>query len=356
MISNRQFASQLSVRDLSVTYGATVAVGGIDLTLGKAEIGAVLGPSGCGKSTLLRAIAGLENLAAGQIEIGGSVLSSVDRIVPAEERGVGMVFQDIALFPHLTIAQNVAFGLNGHSQQARARRLEDMLRLVGLAELADRYPEALSGGQQQRAALARALAPKPAILLLDEPFSGLDTAMKEKLVPEVRAILRQENITALVVTHDQLEAFTLADKIALMNNGKIEQMATPYALYHQPATRFVADFIGQGYFIPARVLSSSQIDTDLGVLQLQQHTEHPAGTQVDLLLRPDDVLHDDDSPITATIEQKLFKGPYFQYEVRLTNGRSLLCIAPSHHDHAVGQQIGIRIDLDHSVLFPAVTT
>jgi len=223
--------------------------------------------------------------------------------------------------------------------------------LIGLEGIGHRYPNSLSGGQQQRVALARALAPKPKLLLMDEPFSGLDATLKESLVPEIRRILVQEQITALVVTHDQLEAFTIADKVALMNKGKIEQFDTPYNIYHKPESRFVADFIGQGYFLPATVLNAQQINTDLGVLDLLEPTELPAETAVDLLVRPDDVLHDDDSDFMGVITSKQFKGTFFQYQVTLSNGRQLLCIASSHHNHGVGQRIGIRLDLDHFVLF-----
>ncbi|MEJ2043458.1 MAG: ABC transporter ATP-binding protein [Reinekea sp.] len=343
--------NSLQVRDLEVRYGSQPVVHSVSLTIDHAQIGCLLGPSGCGKSTLLRAIAGLELAARGEIKLGDRVLTDGRTNVVTEDRHIGMVFQDIALFPHLTVSQNIAFGLKKHSREAKRERVSYLLDLVGLPGIEERYPNSLSGGQQQRIALARALAPKPKTLLMDEPFSGLDATLKETLVPDIRAILVKEQITALVVTHDQMEAFALADKVAVMNQGVIEQSDSPYVIYHQPATRFVADFIGQGYFLPATVLNSNQINTDLGVLDLPEPTDYATDTQVDVLLRPDDVLHNDDSNYQGMIVGKQFKGTYFQYQVQLSNGRSLMCIASSHHNHSIGQLIGIRLDLDHIMLF-----
>ena len=341
----------LQVHQLEVRYGTQVAVHSVSLRVDHAQIGCLLGPSGCGKSTLLRTIAGLEKPTQGEVTLGDRVLTSDSVSIATEDRHIGMVFQDIALFPHLTVAQNIAFGLKKLSREEKQARVTYLLDLVGLPSMENRFPNSLSGGQQQRIALARALAPKPKILLMDEPFSGLDATLKETLVPEIRRILVKEQITALVVTHDQMEAFALADKVSVMNQGVIEQSDSPYVIYHQPATRFVADFIGQGYFLPATVLNENQINTDLGVLDLPKATRYPAETEVDVLLRPDDVLHDDDSDYQGMIVGKQFKGTYFQYQVTLSNGRSLMCIASSHHNHSVGQLIGIRLDLNHIVLF-----
>lgn len=344
--------SFLAIDNVAVKYGDVTAVSGISLHFQQGEIGCLLGPSGCGKSTLLRAIAGFEDLAEGCISANGQLLSTTDLQVAAEQRGVGMVFQDIALFPHLTVEQNIAFGLTGLPKQEQASRVAELLDLTGLPGTETRYPHSLSGGQQQRIALARALAPKPNVLLMDEPFSGLDATLKETLVPEVREILKRENITTILVTHDQLEAFAVADKVALMNRGRIEQFDTPFDIYHEPKTRFAADFIGQGYFISATILNENQINTDLGILDLIEPTHYPVETPVDLLVRPDDVLHDDDSAFEGRVLQKHFKGTFYQYQVELANGRKLLCIAPSHHDHKVGQSIGIRLELDHFMIFP----
>ena len=203
---------------------------------------ACLVPSGCGKSTLLRSIAGFEKVKSGDISMRGQMLSSAAYCMPTEERNIGMVFQDIALFPHLTIAENIAFGIRKWSKEEQQKRISELLELVGLSGTETRYPHSLSGGQQQRIALARAMAPKPDLLLLDEPFSGLDANLRETLVPEIRDILKQEQMSAILVTHDQMEAFAMADKVAVMQQGVIQQWGTAFNIYHEPKTRFVADF------------------------------------------------------------------------------------------------------------------
>lgn len=341
----------LTVKDVTIRYGDNEVISQLSLKLEAGEIGCLLGASGCGKSTLLRAISGFGDLAEGRILLGDRLLSESGFTMPAEQRKVGLVFQDVALFPHLTVGQNIAFGITELSRAERKARVKELLAAVGLSGYEKRYPNSLSGGQQQRIALARALAPRPDLLLLDEPFSGLDTMLRDSLLTEVRNILVEQQITALFVTHDQMEAFTLADKVALMNNGAIEQLASPYDMYHKPSSRYVADFIGKGYFIPAEVLGAQQINTELGVLTTDFDIDQPEGTAMSLLLRPDDIVHDDGSNYLAVITGKQFRGSYFQYEVELSNGRSLICMASSHHNHAIGQRIGIRMELEHIVLF-----
>ena len=223
--------------------GLQVVVNDLDLSLGQGQIGCLLGESGCGKTTVLRAIAGFEPLRAGRILLDGTVISTPDMQVAPESRRVGMMFQDYALFPHLTVAQNVAFGLRRLDRAARARRVEEMLELVGLNHAAASYPHEISGGQQQRVALARALAPSPELLLLDEPFSNLDVDTRERLAFEVRDILKTTGHTAILVTHNQAEAFAIADRIGVMSKGSIAQWDTPYNLHHHPASDFVRDFI-----------------------------------------------------------------------------------------------------------------
>src|SRR5690606_5845620 len=216
----------------------------------------------------------------------------------------------------------------------------------GLADYGAAYPHQLSGGQQQRVALARALAPEPTLVLLDEPFSSLDVDLRERLGFEVRSILKALNATALLVTHDQQEAFAGADMVGVMREGRLEQWAAPYQLYHQPATRFVADFIGQGVFIPGEVLAEGAVRTELGVVRADGRAKWRVGSHVDLLLRPDDVIHDDSSLLRAEVRQRAFRGAEFLYTLRLPSGAQLLSLAPSHHDHAVGEHIGIRIEPD----------
>jgi iron(III) transport system ATP-binding protein len=335
------------------------AVAGASLQLQPGEVGVLIGPSGCGKTSLLRAVAGLEPLTDGRIDLAGRCLAdaSTGTHLAAEQRGIGMVFQDYALFPHLNVARNVGFGLHGWPKAQRAQRVQQMLELVGLAHAAQRLPHQLSGGQQQRVALARALAPQPRLLLLDEPFSSLDVDLRERLAHEVRGILKSSGTTALIVTHDQLEAFALGDVIGVMQQGQLEQWADAYTLYHRPASRFVARFIGHGVFAPGRAQATAEgfeVQTALGPLREPQPASAPIVApegDCDVLLRADDIVHDDTSPFKARIERKSFRGNEFLYTLRLDSGECLLAHVPSHHDHQLGEWIGIRVQVDHVVTF-----
>ncbi|MEJ2692783.1 MAG: ABC transporter ATP-binding protein [Candidatus Thiodiazotropha sp.] len=339
---------QLEVREASVSYGSQAVVQGVSFELVRGEIGCLLGPSGCGKTSLLRAIAGFEPLAAGEIRLHGRSVSRPGSTLVPEKRRVGMVFQDFALFPHLRVAQNVAFGLRGLNGRQQRAREDELLDLVGLTGLRDKYPHQLSGGQQQRVALIRAMAPRPEILLLDEPFSGLDIELREQLAREVRAILKREEVTALLVTHDQLEAFALADAIGVLGGGCLRQWDTGYNLYHTPRDRFVADFIGQGRMIPGRVVGDGRVETAVGSLPAQLES----GQLVELLLRPDDVIHDDDSSFKLEVIDKVFQGAEYLYTLRVEEGCEILCLVQSHHDHAIGEMIGVRLQVVHPVVFP----
>jgi len=354
----------LELQAVSVRYGrgaaAKTAVDGASLGLGKGQIGVLLGPSGCGKTSLLRAVAGLERCEAGRIRMGSTMLSdaAAGLHVAPEQRRIGMVFQDYALFPHLSVADNVAFGLPQLPRAERDARVRQMLDLVGLPQAGARAPHQLSGGQQQRIALARALAPQPELLLLDEPFSSLDVDLRERLAQELRSILKDSGSTALFVTHDQLEAFALGDVVGVMQGGRLEQWARPYELYHRPASRFVAQFIGHGVFTPARIErggDQARVRTPLGELVDLQSCPLPEaypGGECDLLLRADDIVHDDASPVRARIERKAFRGAEFLYTLRLASGEPLVAHVPSHHDHEPGEWIGIRAEVDHLVTFP----
>jgi iron(III) transport system ATP-binding protein len=342
----------LEMRGVERRFGRTVAVAGLDLTLPQGAIGCLLGPSGCGKTTALRCVAGFEPVDSGEIFARGRLLSSRDVTAPPATRNIGMVFQDYALFPHLTVLDNVAFGLHRDARPVRERRALEMLALVGLEDCRARYPHEISGGQQQRVALARALAPQPDLVLLDEPFSNLDIDLRGRLSLEVREILKQVNATALLVTHDQNEAFAMADLVGVMQNGRLEQWDAPYELYHRPATRFVADFIGQGVFLPGEVRSADTVGTELGVLAGDVPSSFRPGDRIDLLLRPDDVLYDEASPLTLQVTQKAFRGADFLYTLALPSGATLLTLVPSHFDHSLGDRIGVRIELDHIVAFP----
>ncbi|MEL0613454.1 ABC transporter ATP-binding protein [Marinomonas arenicola] len=349
--SSGKALQELNIRDLSVGYHGQAVVHDVSFDLTAGQIGCLLGPSGCGKSTLLRAIAGFEAVLSGAISLNGEVISSVDYLLPPEQRQIGMVFQDIALFPHLTIADNIAFGLKGMSSRVVSNRVAELLDLIGLVGYEMRYPHSLSGGQQQRVALARAMAPKPKLLLMDEPFSGLDAKLREELVPDIRQILKHEGMSAILVTHDQMEAFAMADTIAVMESGEIHQYGTPYQIYHRPESRFTARFVGQGDFLSAVVCGHDCLDSDLGRIHGVLSDELAIGTQVDLLVRPDDVIHDDASEFKGLVMSKWFRGSHFLYRVKLASGLVVYCFASSHHNHAIGQEIGINIELDHLVVF-----
>ena len=339
----------LSLSNLGHRYGSRATFHGLELQLASGALCCLLGPSGCGKTTVLRCIGGFEKVSEGEIRLDGELVGSASLHVPPEARRIGMVFQDYALFPHLDVLRNVGFGVPDR-RLARQRAME-LLQTVGLADAAGRYPHELSGGQQQRVALARALAPRPRLLLLDEPFSNLDVDLREQLAAEVRNILKASGTTAVFVTHDQHEAFALADEVAVMHQGRIQQIAGAYELYHRPNSRFVADFIGQGVFIPGEVVAAGSVRTELGVMRANGSGKWQTGSHVDLLLRPDDVIHDDGSSLRAEVCQRAFRGAEFLYTLRLASGVQLLSLVPSHHDHAVGERIGIRIEPDHVVAF-----
>jgi len=324
---------------------------GVSFAVEAGRVGCLLGPSGCGKTTLLRCVAGLERAASGRITIGDAVVQGANVFVEPERRGVGIVFQDYALFPHLSVADNITFGLFRLAVAERQRLLAEALELVGLSAEQRAYPHELSGGQQQRVALARALITKPKIVLLDEPFSNLDVETRQRLSAEVRALLHDTGATALLVTHDQHEAFSLADEIGVLRGGRLEQWDTAYNLYHQPKTRFVADFVGEGVFIPAVVVDALHVECELGHLRLDAPTPRRAGDTIELLLRPDDIVHDDASPTLARVLARAFRGAEFLYTLELASGRSVLALVPSHHNHRVGESIGIRVELDHVIAF-----
>ena len=340
----------LELADVSHAYGTHPVVSSLSLSLPAGTVGCLLGASGCGKTTVLRLIAGFETPTAGEIRLQNELIATPRRQVPPERRRIGMVFQDYALFPHLDVAANIGFGLRDVDDRERRGRIGELLELVGLPGAGGRYPHELSGGQQQRVALARALAPRPRLMLLDEPFSNLDVELRERLSIEVRDILRHTGITAILVTHDQNEAFAVADVAGVMHAGRIEQWARPYDLYHRPATRRVADFVGQGVFVPGRVDAPGTVDVELGRL----HTDgSPQGPLLDVLLRPDDVVHDDASPVRARVISRTFRGAEFLYTLRLPSGVEVLSLVPSHHDHTIGEAIGIRLAVDHVVAFRA---
>ena len=355
-----------SVQDLIVGYDDTIVVDGLSLTLQQGEIGCFLGYSGCGKTTALRAIAGLEQSRGGSIYLSNQRLTDKRArksfaVAPAK-RGMGMVFQDYALFGHLSVAKNIAFGLNKWSTADKKARVAEMLSLVDLTEHADKRPNELSGGQQQRVALARALAPKPKLLLLDEPFSNLDVVLRESLAMSVRDILKRTNTTAILVTHDQNEAFAIADKVGVMHQGKLVQWATPSELYHEPVSPFVAEFVGEGAMIDG-IIKEGHVETALGDIYRRMEVydeagypqyceyDYPNGTPIKVLVRPDDIIHDDDSTQTALVVGRVFRGANYLYRLQLDNGQTVLSLVASHHNHEIGSHIGILPILEHVVVF-----
>ena len=350
--------AQLELNGVVQRYGKHLVVDGVDFALESGRIACLLGPSGCGKTTLLRCIAGFEEISGGEIRLHDEIVSRPGHSLAPEKRRIGMVFQDYALFPHLTVEQNVAFGLGRQAGEEANLRVRQLLATVGLHGQGNKYPHELSGGQQQRVALARALAPRPELILLDEPFSNLDVGLRERLSIEVREILKREGSTAIMVTHDQHEAFAMADEIGIMYEGRIQQWDIPYNLYHRPANRFVADFIGQGVLVPGEVGEGNSVRMELGTLVSDTPVECnetctgcDKGCRVDILLRPDDIVHDDASNVQAEVLHKAFRGADILYTLRLASGTEVLSLVPSHHNHALGEKIGIRLDADHVIAF-----
>jgi len=343
---------RLIVDTVSVAYGDTPVVKDVSLSLAEGEIGCLLGPSGCGKTSLLRAIAGFEPVASGAICLDGVEMSVPGEMMAPERRNIGMVFQDFALFPHLSVSDNIAFGLRRFSQTEKKQRVDELLELVGLSKAAETFPHELSGGQQQRVALARAMAPRPIILLMDEPCSAIDPELREQLAGEIRTMLRRDGMTAILVTHDQMEAFAMADRIAVFGEGCLVQFDTAYNLYHRPVDRYVADFIGQGTMIPGTILDAQHIETGLGVIKGKLINDNDVGARVDVLVRPDDIIHDDDSNMKLPIVHKTFRGAAFLYTLKTPDQHIVYCLVQSHHNHAVGERIGIRMEMDHLTVFP----
>jgi len=324
------------------SFGETAVIRGVSLTVYSGQILALLGPSGCGKTTTLRLIAGFEQLDSGRIEIGGRAVADERFHLPPEKRRVGMVFQDYAIFPHLNVTQNVAFGL-GRGAEARTRS-EALLEMVGMPGLGQQMPHELSGGQQQRVALARALALEPAVLLLDEPFSNLDTTLRAQVRQEVRDLLKQNQATAIFVTHDQEEALFLGDQIAVMNEGRIDQVGTPEMVFHRPQSLFVAEFMGQTDFISGR-LTEAGIETPLGVLP--QSLPLPEGTEIEIALRPDDVGIEADDSGNGRILSRQFMGIAHVYHVVLAGGSHVHSWQPHSLDLAPGTAVRVSFTLDH---------
>lgn len=343
-------AAFVSLKNVSKIFNRHVkAVSDLTLQVNKGEFFSLLGPSGCGKTTILRLIAGLEMPDSGAIAIGEDTVAG-DGWIPAEKRGVGIVFQEYALFPHMTVFNNIAFGLKGCIKGELKKRVMEMLDLVGLPGISQRYPHELSGGQQQRIALARALAPSPKAMFLDEPFSNLDADLRLELRTETKRILKEKGTTTILVTHDQEEAFSLSDRVGVLNNGRLEQVGTPDEIYHRPLTRFVAGFVGRADFVYGRIDGKTLL-SEIGTFRLAEDMPQESG-EVELMIRPDDVdfiVHPDGD---ATVIDTQFLGPDIIYKLLLPDGKTIHSIKPSSDRISPDKRVRIMINPAHIVFFP----
>jgi iron(III) transport system ATP-binding protein len=344
-------SNAIEIKELSLSIEGHPILENISFGLGETGIACLLGPSGCGKTSLLRCIAGFEKLDHGEVWIKGVITSNPNHHLPVEQRNIGMVFQDYVLFPHMCVTENIIFGLKNQRPTRIKERLDELIELLALEKHINKFPHQLSGGQQQRVALARAMAPRPGVLLLDEPFASLDIELREQLAHELRSILKQDGITTIMVTHNQLEAFAMADVIGVMSDGKLRQWDTAFNIYHEPKTSDVADFIGEGVFIAGEVINSTEVKTDIGNIKGRIPHNLIKGKKVHVLIRPDDILHDDDSDMTACVRGKVFRGAEFLYTLEMQSGLYLQSLVPSHHDHPINEPIGIKMEIDHLVIF-----
>lgn len=341
---------KLEIEDVSLSIEGTLILDNLSLNIDEHEIISLIGPSASGKSSLLRIIAGFENISSGKVKLNGLTVDDRSTIVQPQNRNVGIIFQDLALFPHLSCKDNILFGITNYSADHKRQRLDRLCNLLDITSIKDKFPHEISGGQQQRIAIARALAPGPEILLLDEPFSALDEELKETLMHDVKNLLKEEKITTIVITHNIKEAFQLSDKIAFLDNKKIIQFDTAYNLYHKPYTKEIANFCGIGSFINGTVIDSNHVSTILGKL-FGDTSKFKVGSNVSVMIRPDDIIHDDDSPQSAKVLEKIFFGSDFLYKLELTEGEKIFCYTPSHHNHAINEVIGIKPVIDHLILF-----
>ncbi|MFB6184168.1 MAG: ABC transporter ATP-binding protein [Haloarculaceae archaeon] len=348
----------LELDSVTRTFGDEAAVEDFSLSVPEGELLTLLGPSGCGKTTTLRLLAGLDRPDEGAIRVRDDVVAGGGRFVPPEERNVGLIFQDFALFPHLTVAENVAFGIQDCGDDEIERRVDDLLDLVDLADYRDHHPDSLSGGQKQRIALARSLAPEPDVLLLDEPFSNLDVALRKEMRQEVRRILKDAGVTAISVTHDQEEALSISDRIGVIHDGHLEQVGPPERVFQHPQSRFVAEFLGETGFVTGQV-EDDRVDTALGEIDagmVEGLSPAYEGSTIDVLVRPDDLraVPTDDGDANGRIVSRQYTGPSFVYRVELDSGDVVHC---SHnHVDRFGLDRSVRVDLaiDHTLAwFPA---
>ena len=341
---------KLEIEDVSLSIEGNLILDNLSLNIDEHEIISLIGPSASGKSSLLRIIAGFENISSGKVKLNGLIVDDQSTIVQPQNRNIGIIFQDLALFPHLSCKDNIIFGITNYSENHKRQRLDRLCNLLDITSIKDKFPHEISGGQQQRIAIARALAPGPEILLLDEPFSALDEELKETLIHDVKNLLKEEKITTIVITHNIKEAFQLSDKIAFLDNKKIIQFDTAYNLYHKPYTKEIANFCGIGSFINGTIIDANHVSTMLGDI-FGDASKFKIGSNVSVMIRPDDIIHDDDSAQSAKVIEKVFLGSDFLYKLELTKGEKIYCYTPSHHKHAINEVIGIKPVIDHLILF-----
>ena len=350
-VENNVTSTALECKDLVKTFNGVSAVSGLNLSIAKGEILALLGPSGCGKTTALRLIAGFESPDQGVIVIGGQTVNENSHTAPPEKRRVGMVFQEGALFPHLSVEQNIAYGLPKDTY--REQRVTEVLDLVGLTAQKNRMPHELSGGQQQRVALGRALAPQPEILLLDEPFSNLDSNLREQVRRDVLAILKASQVTAIFVTHDQEEALFLGDVVAVMNDGRIEQTGSPEAIFHHPITKFVAQFIGMVDFLCAEE-GDGELHTEVGTVpwpelesKIPQDSSTRSRDRIEVMVRPDclECIPAEDG--SGVVVDREFRGAFYLYRVELPSGSSVRCLLSHTSEYPIGSSVTVSLRDGH---------
>jgi iron(III) transport system ATP-binding protein len=331
----------IELEGLTKRFGRdVVAIDRVSFSVEPGEIVTIVGPSGCGKTTMLRLIAGFERADAGRIAISGDVVDDGRRVVPPEQRHVGFVFQDYALFPHLTVGANVSFGLRGLDASDRARRVETVMRLCALEGLEHRFPHELSGGQQQRTALARALAPGNRVVLLDEPLSNLDAALRRSVRSQLREMLVQAGVTALIVTHEQEEALEMADRVLVLQHGRLEQIGTPQEIYATPASPFVARFIGESNVVPGIVQDRGAM-TELGVVCCPPCFK--AGCAVDVLLRPSQLCLEPDECAAGVLVSRAYAGTHATAVIRLPSGTLVRCASDAATALPPGTRVNVRV-------------
>jgi len=341
----------LSLSAVTKDFGPETAVDGVSLDVQPGELVTFLGPSGCGKTTTLRTIAGLEEPTDGTISIGDETVSGNGMFVPPERRDVGIVFQNFALFPHLTVRENIAFGISDADSDETAARVDELLELVEMTDHGEKTPDQLSGGQKQRVALARSLAPEPEVLLLDEPFSNLDVRLRVEMREEVRQILKEAGVTAVSVTHDQEEALSISDRVAVMNDGQIEQVGRPEEVFERPESKFVASFLGRASFLKGE-LRDEKVETGIGrfdAVALEGYDTVYDGAPVDVLVRPDDLRATPASPELAdgVITSRQYVGPSFVYRVELESGDTVHCLHNHVEEFGLNEPVSLDLSADH---------